>query len=344
MSVLVACTVRLCALSVAPFATEACVVSVTRSSATAAPTPEPVVPAVAFAEDTVVEVALNVASPGEVTPPESSASVCTFAIVKPERARQRRPMRLHPRRASLDEPAPAARRLDIDRTCRRSGDERRLTRQIGERDRHARRDRRRSACRRSVGLRRRRAVSDDVSVSAPVTVAPPPPSVAFAPPLTIVTATAAATETGPPEVVADGVDVEPSPEPPFDDDRRARVAALAGDLTVDAARRRRARRALCGRSRAAVRRRRAGGAEGRGARAERRGAARRRHVVRRDGDGDGRPHGGRRRGRRAGSGRRRGCRLVRGHDERAGECDRRRADRRRRSSPSRARRRRQERR
>ncbi|HEX7526909.1 MAG TPA: hypothetical protein VF327_11410 [Gaiellaceae bacterium] len=52
-------------------------------------------------------------------------------------------------------------------------------------------------------------------MSAPVTVTVPVDSVAFAPPLTIVTATAAATEIGPPDVVADGVEVPPAPEPPL---------------------------------------------------------------------------------------------------------------------------------
>ena len=41
-------------------------------------------PAVAFAEETVVDVALNVtAGAGPLTPPVSNASVCTFAIVNP---------------------------------------------------------------------------------------------------------------------------------------------------------------------------------------------------------------------------------------------------------------------
>ena len=84
VSVPVACNVTLCALNVEPPASAACVVSVTRFSATAAPTPEPVVPAVAFADETVVDVALNVtAAPDAPTPPVSNASVCTFAIVNP---------------------------------------------------------------------------------------------------------------------------------------------------------------------------------------------------------------------------------------------------------------------
>jgi len=82
--VVVACNVKVCALTVEPPASAACVVSVMRFSATAAPTPEPVVPAVAFADETVVDVALNVtAAPDAPTPPVSNASVCTFAIVNP---------------------------------------------------------------------------------------------------------------------------------------------------------------------------------------------------------------------------------------------------------------------
>ena len=54
----------------------------TRSIATEAPTPEPVVPAVAFADEVVVEVALKVASAdGALTRPVSNADVLTFAIV-----------------------------------------------------------------------------------------------------------------------------------------------------------------------------------------------------------------------------------------------------------------------
>jgi hypothetical protein len=81
-SVLAARRTRLCALNDEPSANAALVVSVTRFSATAAPTPEPVVPAVAFAEDVVVEVAPKVASAlGATTEPDSSASVCTSATV-----------------------------------------------------------------------------------------------------------------------------------------------------------------------------------------------------------------------------------------------------------------------
>ena len=84
VSVPVACSVRLCPVKTEPSASDACVASVTRSSATAAPTPEPVVPAVAFADETVAEVALNVESAaGAVTEPVSSADVFTFAIVSP---------------------------------------------------------------------------------------------------------------------------------------------------------------------------------------------------------------------------------------------------------------------
>ena len=82
VSVPVACSVRLCPLKTEPSPSAACVASVTRLSATEAPTPEPVVPAVAFAEETVVEVALKVASAdGALTEPVSSAVVFTFAIV-----------------------------------------------------------------------------------------------------------------------------------------------------------------------------------------------------------------------------------------------------------------------
>ena len=84
MSVPVACSVRLWPLKTEPSPSAACVESVTRSSATEAPTPEPVAPAVDFAEDVVVEVALKVASAdGAPTEPVSSADVFTFAIVSP---------------------------------------------------------------------------------------------------------------------------------------------------------------------------------------------------------------------------------------------------------------------
>ena len=59
------------------------------------------------------------------------------------------------------------------------------------------------------------AVSDDLTVRAPPTDTVPAPTVADAEALTIVTATAAATETGPPEVDADGVVLEPLPDPPL---------------------------------------------------------------------------------------------------------------------------------
>jgi hypothetical protein len=82
--VLVACTVRLWPENPELFASDALVVSVTRFSATDAPTPEPVVPAVAVADDTVVEVALTVASAaGAVNVPMRVAVVVTFAIVSP---------------------------------------------------------------------------------------------------------------------------------------------------------------------------------------------------------------------------------------------------------------------
>ena len=84
VSVPVACTVRLCPEKTEPSASAARVVSVIRSSATAAPMPEPVVPAVAFADETVVEVDFSVASAdGELNEPVSSAEVDTFAIVRP---------------------------------------------------------------------------------------------------------------------------------------------------------------------------------------------------------------------------------------------------------------------
>ena len=80
----IACSVRLCPLKTEPSASAAWVVSVTRSMATEAPTPEPVAPAVAFADEIVVEVALKVASEaGALTVPVSSAEVFTFATVSP---------------------------------------------------------------------------------------------------------------------------------------------------------------------------------------------------------------------------------------------------------------------
>ena len=63
------------------------------------------------------------------------------------------------------------------------------------------------------------AVSDDFTVRAPPTETAPPLTIAFAEALAIVTATAAATDTGPPEVDADGVELPPDPEPPFPDER-----------------------------------------------------------------------------------------------------------------------------
>jgi len=57
-------------------------VSVTRFSATEAPTPEPVVPAVALALDVVADVALIVASAaGTLNAPDRVAVVERFAIV-----------------------------------------------------------------------------------------------------------------------------------------------------------------------------------------------------------------------------------------------------------------------
>jgi hypothetical protein len=75
-------------------------------SATAAPTPEPVAPAVAFADDAVVEVAATVTSAaGALTVPEIVARVRTFAIVNPsEPATETEPAA--PEMPSLDAPAP----------------------------------------------------------------------------------------------------------------------------------------------------------------------------------------------------------------------------------------------
>jgi hypothetical protein len=59
------------------------------------------------------------------------------------------------------------------------------------------------------------AVSEDFKVSVPpIPTTIPPGSVAFADAFESVTATAAATETGPPEVVAEGAVDELEPEPP----------------------------------------------------------------------------------------------------------------------------------
>ena len=80
VSVLVALSVRSFALSDEPSARSASVVSITRFSATEAPTPAPA-PAVAFAVEVVAEVAFSVTLPGVLTPPVSIASVATFAIV-----------------------------------------------------------------------------------------------------------------------------------------------------------------------------------------------------------------------------------------------------------------------
>ena len=116
VSVLVACSVRLCALKTEPSPSAACVVSVTRLIAAEAPTPEPLTPAVASALETLVEVALKVASAdGALTDPVSSADVFTFAIVSAERAghatpRPRRPRAPRsnspPHRSSLRRPPP----------------------------------------------------------------------------------------------------------------------------------------------------------------------------------------------------------------------------------------------
>ena len=64
----------------------------------------------------------------------------------------------------------------------------------------------------------RAAVSEDFTVSAPPTETAPPSTVAVAVASAIVTAIAAATDTGPDDVVADGVPVVPAPEPPLADD------------------------------------------------------------------------------------------------------------------------------
>jgi hypothetical protein len=219
VSVPVACKVKLCALTVEAFPSAACVVSVTRFSATAAPTPEPVVPAVALAEDTVVDVALNVASAdGALTEPVSSACVCTFAIVRPSDPATPTDAAA-PETPSLEYPAPplvASTSTDraeavpaIDASLVTFANVIATPAPIAAEPPVAD----------PSAFEAAAAVSDEVTVSAPpADTVIPPCSVAFADALAIVTATAAATETGPPEVEADGVVLAPEPEPPVADE------------------------------------------------------------------------------------------------------------------------------
>jgi hypothetical protein len=217
VSVLVAVSVRLCALSVAPFAIAARVVSVTRLSATAAPTPEPVVPAVAFAEETVVDVALNVASAvGALRPPESSADVWTFAIVKPnEPAKPTEPAA--PEIPSLEKPAPPlVASTSTDPAAAVPATDASLVTSASVIATPAAAASAPPVAAEPSALAAAAAVSEAVIVSAPPTVNTAPLAiVAFADAPAIVTATAAATDTGPLDVEADGVPVEPEPDPPL---------------------------------------------------------------------------------------------------------------------------------
>jgi len=79
---------------------------VTRFSATAEPTPDPVEPAVPLADETVVEVTLIVASAdGDVNEPVSSAFVATLAIVSPSEPATPTDAAA-PEMPSLEQPAP----------------------------------------------------------------------------------------------------------------------------------------------------------------------------------------------------------------------------------------------
>jgi hypothetical protein len=221
VSVLVAVNVRFFALSVDALARAACVLSVTRFSATAAPTPEPDVPAVAVAEDVVDEVAMKLASADAVaSDPVSSASVCAFAIVSasdpatPTEAAA-------PEIASLEEPAPplvactvappvADAFAAIDALLVTFASVTATAAAIAAEPPAAE----------PSAFEAAAAVSDDVTVSTPPTdTVIPPWSVAFAEAVAIVTAIAAATDTGPVDVDADGAEPALDPEPPLPDER-----------------------------------------------------------------------------------------------------------------------------
>lgn len=193
----------------------ALVVSVTRFNDTAAPTPVPVEPAVATADDVVADVALTVASAdGEENEPVRCAAVQTFSTViandpaTPTDAAA-------PEIASLVVPAPPV-------VASRSSD---------EPDAVPSTDALFATSARVIATPAPTAavppvddpspfepaatVSDDVTVSAPpAEIVTPAGRIAWANGRTTVTATAAATETGPLDVVVVGVVGPPAPEPP----------------------------------------------------------------------------------------------------------------------------------
>jgi hypothetical protein len=194
-------------------------VSVTRFKATAAPTPVPVAPAVAFALESLAEVAVKVA----LAPPRSSAdteSSCAVVFTSmllsaSEPATDTDPAA--PEIASLPKPDAACVSASRSRppAVPVAADDAWLATfasviatpapiaaepPVAEP----------SAFDFAVG------VSEDVSVSVPpIATVVPIGSVAFADAFEIVTATAAATATPPLEVDADGVALEPEPDPPF---------------------------------------------------------------------------------------------------------------------------------
>lgn len=214
--VLEASRVTSCALNVAPSATEACVRSVTRFSATAAPTPDPVDPAVAFALEAVAEVALKVAfAAGALRVPLRDASVCTFAIVRPSEPATPTDAAA-PEIPSLDAPAPplaaSTETVGADAVPAIDASLATVSSVIATPTP--------IAAEPPVALPSAFAaadtVSDDFKVSTPpdVTVTASG-TVAFADAFRMVTATAAATETGPPDVDGAGVALEPDPETPL---------------------------------------------------------------------------------------------------------------------------------
>ena len=211
VGVLVACSVTSCALSVP--VTAAWVASVTRFSATAAPTPEPVEPAVAFAEEAVADVALTIAfAAGAFTAPERSARVCTFAIVSPSDPATAAEAAA-PEIPSLDAPTPPleASTSTAEADAVPASDAVLVTfasviatpAPIAAEPLVAA----------PLAFAAAAAVSDEVTVSVPVT-ATVPPTVALAARFAIVTDTAAAADTVPPEVEAAGVAVPPDGVPP----------------------------------------------------------------------------------------------------------------------------------
>jgi hypothetical protein len=187
-------------------------------SATAAPTPEPVAPAVAFADESLAEVAFNSTSPpaaSTAAAERSRASVLTFAIVNPSEPATETPAAA-PDFASLPKLAPAcvSASMSSPPALPAADEEASLAAfasviatpapiaadpPVADP----------SATDFAAG------VSDALNSNKPPELNEPAGNVAFADAFAIVTATAAATDTGPAEVEAEGVEVAPEPEPPF---------------------------------------------------------------------------------------------------------------------------------